>query len=142
MKETLRSSVRDRAGDCCEYCRAQGKFSHDSFSIEHIIPVSKGGAVEDPENLAWSCLGCNNFKYTATSAYDLVTARIAPLFNPRTDDWNSHFRWSADFCSIIGLTPVGRATVERLQLNRPGLVSLRGVLRAVGVHPPGQPTGK
>lgn len=142
MKEALRSLVRDRAGDCCEYCRAQGKFSHDSFSIEHIIPVSKGGAAEDPENLAWSCLGCNNFKYTATSAYDLVTAGIAPLFNPRTNDWNDHFRWSIDFSAIIGLTPTGRATVDRLQLNRPGLVSLRVILREAGEHPPKQETGK
>lgn len=136
MKEALRTLVRDRARDCCEYCRAQGRFSHDSFSLEHIIPVSKGGAAEDPDNLAWSCLGCNNFKYTATGAYDLVSARIAPLYNPRTDVWNEHFRWSADFCTIIGLTPTGRATVERMQLNRQGLVNLRSVLRDAGEHPP------
>jgi len=136
MNEALRFLVRDRAGDCCEYCRAQAKFSHDSFSIEHIIPVAKGGAENDPENLAWSCLGCNNFKYTATSAYDLVSARSAPLFNPRTDHWSDHFRWSADLCTVVGLTPTGRATVERLQLNRPGLVNLRGVLREAGEHPP------
>jgi hypothetical protein len=36
----------------------------------------------------------------------------------------------------IGLTPTGRATVERLQLNREGVVNLRRVLRTIGQHPP------
>jgi 5-methylcytosine-specific restriction endonuclease McrA len=103
MKESLRALVRDRAMDCCEYCRAQAKFSHDSFAVEHIIPIVKGGAENEIGNLAWSCLGCNNFKYTATTAYDLITAQMAPLFNPRTDKWADHFRWSSDFCSVIGL---------------------------------------
>jgi len=135
MNEAIRSSVRDRAPDCCEYCRAQARFSYDPFSVEHIIPISKGG-IDDLENLAWSCIGCNNFKFTAISAFDLVTTQMTPLFNPRTDIWNDHFRWSADFSEIIGLTPIGRATLVRLQLNRPGLVNLRGVLKAAGKHPP------
>lgn len=136
MTEAVRSFVRDRAQGCCEYCRAQAKFSHDPFSVEHITPVVKGGT-DDPENLAWSCLGCNNYKFTATSTYDLLTTQMVPLFNPRTDIWGDHFRWSKDFSVVIGLTPTGRATVERLQMNRPGLVNLRMVLRVVGKHPPG-----
>ncbi|MCB0534414.1 MAG: HNH endonuclease [Saprospiraceae bacterium] len=135
MTEALRSLARDRARDCCEYCRAQAKLSHDPFSVEHIIPLSQGGT-DDPENLAWSCLGCNNYKYTFTAAYDLVTAQMVPLFNPRTDMWDEHFRWNANFTVIIGLTPTGRATVIRLQLNRPGLMNLRAVLHAAGKHPP------
>ena len=134
MTEALRTSVRDRARDCCEYCRAQAEFSHDPFSVEHIIPFVKGGT-DDLENLAWSCLGCNNYKYISTSAYDLVTAQMVPLFNPRIDVWSNHFRWNNDFSVIIGLTPVGRATVQRLQMNRKGLVNLRIVLRTVGKHP-------
>jgi hypothetical protein len=49
-----------------------------------------------------------------------------------------HFAWSDDFTLVIGLTPTGRATVEKLQLNRSGLVNLRRVLRAVGEHPPAE----
>jgi hypothetical protein len=37
---------------------------------------------------------------------------------------------------MIGKTPVGRATIVRLQLNRFGLVNYRRVLAAVGEHPP------
>ncbi len=40
---------------------------HDDFSVEHITPKSSGGT-DDPENLAMSCQGCNNRKYTALEA--------------------------------------------------------------------------
>lgn len=37
---------------------------------------------------------------------------------------------------MIGLTPTGRATIVALQLNRPELINLRGVLYAIGERPP------
>jgi hypothetical protein len=39
MKQSIRAFTQTRAKDCCEYCQAQAYFSHDSFSIEHIIPL-------------------------------------------------------------------------------------------------------
>jgi hypothetical protein len=51
MKESIRAFVRTRANDCCEYCQAQASFSHDSFSVEHIIPSSLNGT-DDLSNLA------------------------------------------------------------------------------------------
>jgi 5-methylcytosine-specific restriction endonuclease McrA len=45
MKESVKKIVRERAKLCCEYCLAQSQFSADVFSIEHIIPISKGGTV-------------------------------------------------------------------------------------------------
>jgi 5-methylcytosine-specific restriction endonuclease McrA len=54
----LRRLVRDRAGDCCEYCRCQAEYDSDSFSFDHIMPRSQQGATT-PDNLALSCLGCN-----------------------------------------------------------------------------------
>ena len=47
-----------------------------------------------------------------------------------------HFIWSHDFTRIVGLTAKGRATVEALQLNRPGLINLRHALFHFGQHPP------
>ena len=126
--------VRERARDCCEYCLAQAKFSHDPFSVEHIIPLAKGGN-DDLENLAWSCLGCNNYKFTAIEAPDMVTGFWVKIFSPRKDVWVEHFSWSEDFSQMIGLTPTGRATINRLQLNRPGLVNLRTILTSAGYHP-------
>ncbi|MCC6281568.1 MAG: HNH endonuclease, partial [Saprospiraceae bacterium] len=37
---------------------------------------------------------------------------------------------------VFGRTAVGRATVEKLGLNRMGVVNLREVLVMVGTHPP------
>jgi len=88
------------------------------------------------ENLAFACQGCNNRKYTNTEAVDPVTQAIAPLFHPRRNRWNDHFAWSDDATLILGLTPIGRATVEKLQLNRAGLVNLRRILVEAGEHPP------
>lgn len=109
-----------------------------SFSLEHIIPLDRGGS-EDPDNLAFACQGCNNHKYTRTEARDPVTGRIVPLFHPRRQHWRDHFVWSSDFSQILGYTPTGRATVEALRLNREGLVNLRRVLYAAGEHPPAEP---
>ncbi len=36
---------------------------------------------------------------------------------------------------MIGITPTGRATIESLQLNRPGVIHLRKILFAMGEHP-------
>ena len=135
MTEAMRSLVRFRAANCCEYCCAQAAFSHDPFSDEHILPVSKGG-LDILENLAWACLGCNFYKGAATSAVDLLTGQLVPLFNPRTDSWVTHFEWTENFTILRGLTPTGRATIIRLKLNREGLVNLREVLVQAGKHPP------
>lgn len=40
---------------------------------------------------------------------------------------------------IEGKTPLSRATIEVLRLNRPGVVNLRRVLVAGGLHPPPEP---
>ena len=131
----VRREVAARAADVCEYCRSQGSYSPDPFSVEHVVPGSRGGS-SDLDNLAWSCQGCNNRKFTAVDGQDPVIGARAPLFNPRRDSWADHFAWDADFVTVLGLTPVGRATVERLALNRAGVANLRRMLRLVGAHPP------
>ena len=135
MKASLKLQVKERARGCCEYCLAQSEFSSDNFSIEHIIPVVRGGT-NDLENLALSCQSCNNHKFTAVTGVDPATGVIVPLFHPRNEDWNEHLEWDTDFSKIIGRTSIGRATVLRLKLNRTGLVNLRRVLHQAGVHPP------
>lgn len=130
-----KEKVKNRAGGVCEYCRSQAAYSSQPFSIEHIFPSSKGGKTA-LENLAYSCQGCNNHKYTATEGRDLVTREIVSLFHPRKQKWDEHFVWNNDFTLIIGITPTGRATVELLQLNREGCVNLRRALYALGKHPP------
>ena len=110
-------------------------YATQSFNIDHIIPLSRGGS-SDLNNLALACSGCNAHKHQRVSAPDPVDGREAPLFHPRQDQWTHHFGWDENYAQVIGLTPTGRATVEALQLNRPGVVNLRGLMRLAGKHPP------
>jgi HNH endonuclease len=135
MKASLRNSVSERASDCCEYCQMQTTFSHDPFSAEHILPIAKGG-LDEFINLAWACLGCNLYKSTTTHVFDLISGDLVPLYNPRINQWSEHFQWTENFTLIVGLTPIGRATIICLKLNRLGLVNLRKLLVAFGKHPP------
>lgn len=134
MKKSEKQLVEDRAQACCEYCLCQAAFSPDPFVIEHITPTSKGGK-DELSNLAFSCQGCNNHKYTAISGLDPVTGTEVNLYHPRLDEWLDHFEWTQDDSVMVGKTPKGRATVERLKLNRPGVVNLRRVLKQYGKHP-------
>ncbi len=85
MRESLKKEVRERAKYCCEYCLAQAQYSGESFSIEHIIPIIKGG-LSLLLNLAFSCQRCNNHKYIATTAIDPASGSLVALYNPRTDN--------------------------------------------------------
>lgn len=129
--------VVQRAAGCCEYCRSQARFSPDPFSIEHILPRSSGGT-DTSTNLALACQGCNSRKYTDIEAIDPVSGEMVPLYHPRQQRWTHHFAWNENFTLVLGLTPTGRATVDKLQLNREGLVNLRRVLQTVGEHPPAE----
>jgi 5-methylcytosine-specific restriction endonuclease McrA len=131
----LRQVVTQRAHACCEYCLSQEQFSTQSFSLDHIIPVEKGGETT-AENLALSCQGCNNHKYTKTEGYDTVTHQMVPLYHPRRHQWDEHFVWNEDCTLILGVTPTGRATVDALCLNRAGVVNLRQLLSQTKRHPP------
>lgn len=135
VNTALKNNVVERAEGSCEYCRSQARFATQAFSIEHIIPQSKGGD-NSLDNLALACQGCNNHKYNKTEAKDPVTGEIAPLYNPRKHKWSDHFNWNEDFTLIIGITKIGRVTVETLQLNREGLINLRRVLYMASEHPP------
>lgn len=130
-----KKAVAERAGGCCEYCRSQARFAMQSFSIEHIVPRSLGGKTT-LDNMALSCQGCNNYKYNKVEAEDPISGEIVKLYHPRRQEWNEHFVWRDDYSSIIGVTPIGRATVAALKLNRECLVNLRKMLYKYGEHPP------
>ena len=69
------------------------------------------------ENLWLACRECNAHKAAKTEAIDNLTGKTVKIFNPRTQNWNEHFDFTADKTEIIGKTPYGRATVESLQMK-------------------------
>ncbi len=135
VSQELRAFVTERARGRCEYCAADARFATQAFSVEHIVPRSRGGATT-AANVALSCQGCNNHKYNKVDGVDPVSGEVVRLFHPREQCWIDHFAWSPDALLIVGLTPTGRVTVSVLSLNRSGLVNLRRVLFAAGEHPP------
>jgi len=134
LSSQQKTAVKQRAQDCCEYCWSQEAYSPDTFSVEHIVPIAKGGT-NAANNLANACQGCNNRKFVSTEAIDSLTGAMAVLYHPRRDRWAEHFAWDEDYLVMIGLTPTGRATVEKLELNRKGVVNLRRLLQESGLHP-------
>lgn len=129
-----RQVVTQRAKRCCEYCMSQADFATESFSVEHIVPIARGGH-SNLENLALACQGCNSHKYTKVTSPDPFDGTGVSLYHPRQQQWLEHFSWSEDFLEIIGITPTGRATVNALKLNRLTLVNLRRATYALGEHP-------
>lgn len=131
----LRHKVIKRAKGLCEYCRTDSDFSDSPFDVEHIIPVSQNGTAE-LDNLALACHGCNLKKSDKTEGFDTVSEENSRLFNPRKDVWKKHFGWTQNYLIIVGLTPVGRVTVELMNLNRKGLINRRKLLYIFEQHPP------
>ena len=99
------------------------------------MPQSRAGT-DDLDNLAWSCQACNTRKHTAIQATDPQAGSLASLYHPRFHSWSEHLRRSDDWLILIGLTPTGRATIARLDLNRYNVLGLREILVPAGIHPP------
>jgi hypothetical protein len=119
----IRQMVRQRAGNCCEYCGLRQEQSPlASLQIEHVLPKKHGGD-DDPENLALACIDCNLHKGSNVAGFDPETGELTELFHPRRQRWSEHFRW--DGATIVGATAIGRTTVSVMQLNAEERVQLR-----------------
>ena len=92
--------------------------------------VSRDGSSEE-QNLAWSCVHCNISKGVNIAGYDPITKQLTPLFNPRTQHWDAHFRLNG--AVIEGTTPIGRVTVKILSINEPEMIQARQTLIEKGL---------
>lgn len=129
--------LHQQAGDRCGYCRTSSRVTGQPLTVEHIIPLARGGT-SDEENLWLSCRRCNEFKGTQVEANDVESGTRVPLFHPRQQDGATHFTWSGDGTEIIGRTPCGRTTVLALRMNNPDIVAARHLWGSVGWHPPAE----
>ena len=128
MTPEIRSAVRSRAGDRCEYCHIrQNDLPFATFHVEHVVARQHGGS-DVFENLAYACQQCNLFKGPNLSSIDPATGEPVWIFNPRRQQWTEHL--SAEGSVIVGLTATGRATVRLLQMNTRDRVALREQLEA------------
>ena len=135
LPRPLRELVRTRALGCCEYCLTSERVTGLRCQLDHIIPLSQGGATAE-ESLCLACSACNGPKQARSAGVDPQTGETVALYNPRQQAWRQHFAWSDDDAEIIGLTPTGRATVVALEMNDPLIVTARSLWVGMGVHPP------
>jgi 5-methylcytosine-specific restriction endonuclease McrA len=132
LDRRIRTAARNRCGYCC----SPQHLVMARLEIEHIVPLGKGGTSEE-SNLWLACPICNGHKSDKTEAIDPETQMVVVLFNPRTQNWNDHFAWSADGLRIVGKTPVGRATVRALLLDTDSdAIEVRRYWVLAGWHPP------
>ena len=126
----LRRFVCERANYCCEYCLIPESATFAPHWIDHIVAEKHGGKTE-AENLANSCILCNQSKGSDLSSIDPQTGAIVGLYHPRRDRWSEHFRLAGG--RIEPLTPTGRVTERLLQFNHPDRIDEREQLLAAGL---------
>jgi hypothetical protein len=126
ISAAIRDQVRMRARNQCEYCHLpQSAAAFFSFHIEHVRAKQHGGP-DDPSNLALACPDCNAHKGPNLSTIDPMTNALVPVFDPRRHAWEEHFEM--DGSAIVGLTAIGRGTVELLKMNDMGRLEMRAEL--------------
>lgn len=128
----LQRLIRNRANNCCEYCRLYEDDSFFSHEIDHIISKKHRGT-DDEDNLCLSCFNCNRFKGSDIGSIDVETDKFAYLFNPRTMLWDDHFE--LDNGSITPLTPIGRVSAFLLRFNSENRIDKRKELIPLKRYP-------
>jgi hypothetical protein len=132
----LRRQVAQDARHRCGYCLCQEDVVGILMEVEHLKPEALGGWTAR-SNLWLACGDCNKRKGKRVRVTDPATGRSVRLFNPRKDKWGDHFRWLHGGLLVEGVSEIGRATVEALQLNLPPeRVVARGRWIRAGWHPP------
>lgn len=82
----LQALVRTRAQGRCEYCQTAERVTGLRCHVDHIIPLSQGGASAE-ENLCLACAACNGHKQARSRGIDPQTGEIAALYDPRRQEW-------------------------------------------------------
>jgi hypothetical protein len=81
----------------------------------------------------WHVIGVAFARGPNLTAIDPVTREVVPLFHPRSHQWAEHF--IVEIERIIGITAVGRATVQLLSMNDTRRLELRTQILSSGEQP-------
>jgi HNH endonuclease len=114
VNRELAQTVRERAGERCEYCRIPQSALPLPFQIDHITAEQHEGKTVSA-NLAFACPQCNRYKGPNIAGFDPEFGQLVRLFHPRTDRWTEYFGYVD--ARLLGKTPIGRATVQVLAIN-------------------------
>ncbi len=129
IEQAIRNSVRRAYQYRCGYCGVHEDEAGTLLKIDHFRPRSAGGDSE-LENLVYCCPTCNRRKGDFWPVAEQVTTQR--LWHPHRDHLDEHFFEHLDG-RLIALTETSAFYIERLQLNRPPLITLRRTRREVAL---------
>ena len=122
----LREQVIKRAKAQCEYCLIPESIGFATFEIDHIVSEKHGGNTSS-ENLAYSCSICNKRKGTDIASIESESEELTALYNPRKQKWSHHFSLHKSG-RLKSKSPIGKVTIQFLQLNRGERIKERQLL--------------
>jgi hypothetical protein len=131
ISSELRAEVVRRAKFPCEYCLLHEHDAVFPHEVDHIISRQHGGG-ETSDNLAYACMVCNRYKGSNIASLS-AAGDLIPLFNPRKDRWEDHFRLSGAI--IEPLDSTGEVTVRVMRLNIADRVVRRNLLQQLRKYP-------
>lgn len=129
----VRREVVRRAWSRCEYCGLAQEGQEATFHVDHVVPASAGGRTVSA-NLALACVTCSLRKSDRQQGVDPLTQETVRLFDPRADAYAAHFEFRG--VTLVGVTPIGRATLETLRMNNLRSRGVRLTQQEFGTYPP------
>jgi hypothetical protein len=127
-------AIAQRANYRCEYCHAPELVFNFPFEVEHIIPLFRQGTNED-QNLALACRSCNLRKGTRIGGNALDSNIEISFFHPRQNIWSEHFQIDTESATVVGITAIGKVTIENLEMNSLAQVVARKLWICLGLFP-------
>ena len=81
------------------------------------------------------CNACNLRKGTCISAINSDSNDEVQFFHPRQNLWSEHFQIDMKVGMVMGITAVGKVTVENLKMNSVAQVAARKLWVRLGLFP-------
>ncbi|MBV9868760.1 MAG: HNH endonuclease [Abitibacteriaceae bacterium] len=118
MRLSERTALREYYGFRCGYCGVSETAVGAELTVDHFQPRSQGG-LDEPENWVYCCHACNEFKgdYWQPDS-------VQRILHPLRDRITEHLVLQDDG-NLRPITLTGTFHIERLHLNRAGLVAHR-----------------
>jgi hypothetical protein len=116
MRRSERNALRALYHYRCAYCGTTEVDTGGELTVDHFQPRARGGA-DVPSNGVYACITCNDYKgdYWQPDA-------VSRILHPMHDHLADHIHEGEDG-RLVSLTTTGQFHIERLQLNRPQLVT-------------------
>jgi hypothetical protein len=123
VNRKIRRKVRERAGARCEYCHIAPP-AYKAFCIDHAVALQHGGRTALEILHSPACIATRTRARTSRERTRRRISLSGCLIPARMAD--RAFRVVG--ATLIGLTAIGRATIQVLAINEPAFLEVREIL--------------